>query len=218
MKNLIFRILLPVALCCNNASAVDFANGDFSATPPETAWNTVQGTDSPGTASFNTGSAVLSTGQTADPYSVSIIQGDDGSFSFAAPITLSANVKTLQFNASFARSFNPSESVGSFMDNLSVHIYDKLGTVPDMNEFVIDANAVSGSFAYGVSAFAGREVALSFELSNENDGYFSSATIKNIQFIGAVPEPEEWVMMMMGVALVGFQVRRKKMMWARSGA
>lgn len=104
------------------------------------------------------------------------------------------------------------------MDNLSVHIYDKLGTVPDMNQFVIDANTASGSFAYGVSAFAGREVALSFELSNENDGYFSSATIKNIQFINAVPEPEEWVMMLTGAALVGFQVRRKKMMLARSGA
>ena len=215
MKNLIFRILLPVVLCCNNANAVDFVNGDFSATPPGTAWNTVQGTDSPGTASFSTGSAVLSTGQAADPYSVSIVQGDDGSFTFAAPITLSPTVKTLRFDAVFARSSNPSESVGSFIDNLSVHIYDKLGTVPDMNEFVIDANTASGSFAYGVSAFAGREVALSFELSNENDGYFSSVTIKNIQ---AVPEPEEWVMMMLGAALVGLQVRRKKMMLARSGA
>ena len=35
-------------------------------------------------------------------------------------------------------------------------------------------------------------------------------TTGNVQLVGAVPEPEEYAMMLLGAALVGFQVRRKQ--------
>ena len=40
-----------------------------------------------------------------------------------------------------------------------------------------------------------------------SDGYYS---VTEIQALAPVPEPEEWVMLLVGAGLVGFQVKRKQ--------
>ncbi len=204
----ILKSLLTVMLVSSSvpAFAVPFANGDFSS--GMTGWN---GTISPGTVLVLGGEAQLATGAGSDPYSAVLVQGDDGSFMFPSPITLDSNDQFLNFDVSFLDlGIDGSESGGSLnTDALTIAMYDALDFNYDkLFAPGIDITLGSGwtQFSIDISSLAGRDVALSFELADENDGRDSRVKIDNVTFTGAVvqnaPEPASVLLLALGIMLM----------------
>ncbi len=217
MKSIVFCAALAGVLASFQAQAVPFQNGDFS--NGSTAWNVLTDTASPGQVIFNTGSVDLQTGTDAAPYSAGLIQGDDGTLisPFTAPFTLGPLVQSLVFQASFARTAtNPAETPVDPLvrDYVSVTVYDaNSADLLQMLDPGIDSTLTGlGTFTLDVSAFRGRDVALEFDLTNQNDGWFSTATLQNIHFVdasaNAVPEP--YTLALFGAGLLGMAAQRRR--------
>ncbi len=196
----ILCLMLAVPITVNAAS---FGNGDFSA--GGNLWNDASGS---GSVSFGGGQAVLETGAGADPFSAVIVQGDDGLFNFASPISLANDVNWLIFDVSFENLGADSSENGTafFTDALFVALYDALDFTKDLIlDPFIDSSVTAGfnQYALNVSALQGRDVALSFELSDEDDGFNSRVTLDNIQFASTlaapVPEPSSILLICIGL-------------------
>jgi hypothetical protein len=214
IKKIVYCAALLAVFCCvPGVQAAPFQNGDFS--QRDTGWYAVLGSTSAGGVSFNTGYVELSTGLNADPYSAAIVQGDDGSFTFATPITLGPDTASLLFDAKLIQILaNNSEPVGALHDHVSVTVYDALGTLPDKTydpgiDFTVFA---LNAFTLDVSAYRGRNIALEFTLANENDGWYSKATLQNIRFADGtfgtgLPEPSTLLLLGAG-GLAGLRAKR----------
>ncbi len=187
--------------------AVPFANADFSS--GMSSWNDASST---GSAAVVSGEAQLDTGAGTDLYSAILVQGDDGFFTFGSPVTLGVSDSYLNFDVSFEDlGFDTTESGGSFfIDELFVSLYDAL----DFSKDLLLQPGINSSLGAGwtrfhldISTLAGRDVALSFELTDENDGRDSRVKIDNITFSSApdaqhVPEPASIFLLAMGLLLV----------------
>lgn len=194
-----------LALISLPALAIPFANGDFSS--GMSSWNDASTT---GNVSVVGGVAQLDTGSGDDPFSAILVQGDDGFFTFASPITLDASDLILSFDVNFIDlGIDASESGGGFFtDALSVILYDALDFTQDLFFLPgIDSSLGAGwtRFDLDISSLAGRDVALSFELADANDGRNSRVQIDNIAFSNtsiAVPEPEPVHLLALGLLLM----------------
>lgn len=205
-----------LALVTGPVFAIPFTNGDFSA--GTTGWTDASGT---GSASVVVGQAQLDTGSGTDPYSSVFVQGDNGFFSFTSPISLDSSVTYLNFDVAFIDlGADSSETGGSFFsDFLSVALYDAADSLLDI---FIDPLVNSGfgsmmmTFQFDISSLAGRDIALSFELNDENDGRDSRVLLDNISFtarndsVVPVPEPPVIYLMAAGLVLMGYRRAKKR--------
>jgi hypothetical protein len=206
-------LLVPVVFSAH----ASFINGDFES--GTTGWNDASST---GTTGVVGGSAQLDTGIGSDAFSAILVQGDDGFFTFSSPITLAADVVSLDFDVSFINTGPDQSETGTsffFTDHLIIALYDALDFSYDMFYDPIDIINASGwtSFSWDVSSLAGREVALSLELVDEDDGFDSRALVDNIRFISPVttppPEntvPEPGTLYLFAFGLLGLMGRVKK--------
>lgn len=202
------------------AGATVLTNGDFST--DGIGWNDASST---GSVSFVGGSAQLDTGSGDDPFSSIMVQGDDGFFNFLNPISLGVGETFLNFDVNFSSLGNDVSETGIsiFNDYLSVALYDSL----DLSYDLIFTLGGYSSFGDGwtrinldVSAMSDREFALSFELSDLNDGLDSRVLLDNISFSVAalpgdgdvvpVPEPSIWALLALGVLLLMGSLKLKR--------
>lgn len=201
-------------LLAGPVSAVPFVNGDFSA--GSSGWTDASAT---GSASVVAGQAQLDTGPGAGLYSSVYVQGDDGFFSFTSPISLDSSVNYLNFDVAFIDlGVDSTETVSSgLLDSLTLGLYDTADSFLDIYiDPVVDIGfgAAMIRLHFDVSGLAGRDIALSFELTDEVDGRDSRVLIDNITFtaqkdgVVAVPEPSVIYLMMAGLLLMGY--RRSK--------
>lgn len=208
MKRLIQAFFLLVAIPVNASSLV---NGDFSA--GGSLW--IDASTS-GAVSFSNGQAILQTGNNIDPFSAVMVQGDDGFFSFSNPISLAGTINWLLFDVQIERIGTDSSETGSsvFSDALSANLYDSLDSSFDLvpSQSVIAATTGIGSLFYtlDVSSLQGRDIALSFELADEDDGFNSRVILDNVRFTTVVPIPSSLLMFLAGMPLLGYCRRRKK--------
>lgn len=162
---------------------------------------------STGTTAVVDGVAQLTGGDGNHPYSATLMQGDDGSWSFSEPLTLPTEVTKLRFDALFEDiAVDPSETGGSlFSDYLIVDVFDALDFGLDLFfNPEIDIN-VAGSWLtidLDISSLAGRDTALSFSLSDQNDGRNSRVYLDNVQLL-TQPVPIATLNLLPGLNLVG---------------
>ncbi len=197
-----FAFIMAFSLLPQFASAVPFTNGDFSS--GLTGWNDASST---GTVSVVGGAAHLETGAGADPFSAVLVQGDDGFFFFTPPLSLGISDNYLIFDVDFLDlGADGSEGAPYFdTDNLAVLVYDALDFNLDLLfGAVADTTTPSQQIVLDVSSLAGRDVALSFELTDANDGRDSRAIIDNVYFSDAAPTsmPEPSTLILLGSGLL----------------
>jgi len=206
MKKLLLGLFLISALPVNAAS---FNNGDFSS--GGTSWNDASDT---GSVTFSAGQAILETGTGVSGFSAVMVQGDDGFFNFPNPISLASDAKWLSFSAKIDElGADNTESSSIFTDALNVYLYDALDFNLDLLFLTIDSDSYSlGFISYmlDVSSLQGRDIALSFELVDENNERNSSVTIDNVAFSAAVPAPSVLVLLLVGLPFLGRNYKKSK--------
>lgn len=202
MKNTFAQILLFVLtlLWTGLVASMPITNGDFEA--GLNGWSDASGN---GSASSFDGHALLSAGQGADPYSAILAQGDDGWFSFDNPVVLPEDTLSINFDAWIHRlETDPTETGGSlFGDWFSLAVYDAEDFSFDRYFEDVALNWSQEQYSFDISGLAGRSVALSFELVDENDGFDLSIGLDNI-FIGTqgvinVSEPSSLILIALGL-------------------
>lgn len=163
-------------------SSASITNGDF--TNSLDGWFVIEGN---GNGYWSAGEAVLYAGFGFDTvnHSVSLMQGDDGSLTFPAPLLVPLDATTLRFDFRFEDiDVDPTESGDSlFGDALFVTVLDKLDFRLDVAAFVAEVITPDGPFSLDVSHLAGREVAIVFDLLDENDGRLSIVHLDNVAFV-----------------------------------
>ncbi len=205
---------LLMMMATNVACGASLVNGDFSS--GSTAWTDAS---SSGSVTMTDGYAQLDTGFGVDPYSSILVQGDDGFFNFASPISIDSSLNYLSFDVSFIDlGIDATESGGSsFTDHLLVSLYDAVDFTFDqyIDPIVdIDFGDIMTRITFDISGLSGRDVALSFELVDENDGRNSRILLDNVAFtsnpemMSPVPLPPAIYMFFAGLGMLFW--RRKK--------
>ena len=101
----------------------------------------------------------------------------------------------LSFSGQIVTNPNPSAGLSSFAFSL----LDQ-----GQNPVLVSSDNNPGGFAFTI------------DLGGDGKGTVTNfMNTGTVQLVGAVPEPEEWAMMLLGAAMVGFQVRRKQRLSAR---
>ena len=204
MKNHFSKLFIVISLLfvSSMANANLIANGSFDS--GTTSWHDASGN---GNVSFGSGVAILNAGNGTDPFSSILVQGDDGSFSFSSPISITANFSLLSFDAWIgSNNIDSSESgTSSFSDSFNVAVYDAFDNAFDLTLFEISIDKSLTNFTLDLSSLIGRKVAFSFELADENDGYNLAVGIDNVLLKSAastIPEPSILLLMLAGLVMV----------------
>lgn len=186
MKKLLFAMILLLAL---PAKAVSFENGDFSF--GNSLWTDASVS---GSLLFANGQASLQTGNGVGAFSTVMVQGDDGSFSFSNPVSLGANINWLLFDASFESLGVDGTEAGNspFFDSLYINLYDSINSSLDLFLNPVINSTLDGagfaSYALAISPLQGRDVAISYELADENDGVNSRVMIDNVRLVSSLSD------------------------------
>lgn len=160
---------------------------------------------SPGTVIANGGIAEFIGGDGASPFSSVLTQGDDGTFSFSAPVQLSPQTSKFEFSLWLINKVGDTTEVGtsSFADSFNVSFYDALDGAFDL--FFRDLDFTAGTLiSLDVSSLAGRDVAIAFELHDEDDGFNVQIGLDNL-FLKErvnVPESSGFILIMIGLFLL----------------
>jgi hypothetical protein len=164
-----------------------------------------------GSVVFDNGVANLSTGNDFGPYSAVLVQGDEGFFKFNSPILIDTQQSLFEFDLwQIAHSIDGSESgTSSLTDALNLSIYDAFD--PSFDMFFIDFVVTSQqkNFSLDISSLAGRFVAFSFELNDENDGFDSTFSLDNVRLTSPVNVPEPSTLLLFSIAV--FALTRRKL-------
>lgn len=162
-------------------------------------WNDLSST---GSVITSGGFAEFIGGDGDSGYSASLMQGDDGSFSFAAPIQLNSQISKFEFSLWLINKFDDATETGGslFTDAFSVVFYDSLDSAFDLFFDNLDFTT-GGLISLDVSALAGRDVAISFDLRDEDDGFNVQIGVDNLAFVErtTVPESSGLVLIMLGL-------------------
>lgn len=205
------QAILSVAglLAAQASSAALLQNGTFDSGLQ--SWTDASET---GQVAWQNDKAVMSTGAGSSPYSSIFVQGDDGWFTFDDPVLVPGDALFIEFDAAMiSRQADATESGNSFFDDVfSLNIYDALDWDYDLLNTVALTDTVQ-TFSFDVTSLIGRDVALSFELADEDDGFNSWVSLDNVAFFSrpatSVPEPSAFILMMLGIFGLGFARRRK---------
>jgi len=188
----------------NSANASLIENGSFD--NDLSSWVDAS---SSGTVSAISGAAVLSTGDGNDPFSSALVQGDDGLFSFLSPLNIELGASLLSFDRWLISNDSDATESGTslFRDALNLSIYDANDFSFDMYIYDIDVNSSMSSYELDLSSFIGRDVAVSFELADENDGFNLSVAIDNVHFKtdaspSPIPEPSQMLLALTALILL----------------
>lgn len=217
MKPFVFvGIVFLVVSVGSHAAPIE--NGDFN--EGLSGWNDLS---LGGSASISGDDTLLITGGAgAEIYSASLWQGDNGSFQFSDPLSLTPEQNFLAFDVRLEdQSEDASESGSSFFsDSLSMELYDSL-------DFSYDLFFQSGSdFSIGsewskvfldVSSLQGRDFALTINLFDEDDGSNALFGLDNFAFTetdspdgsGSVPVPEPASLGLLVLGLGALLLRRR---------
>ena len=186
------------------AHATIISNGDFSSGLDE--WNDLSST---GSVTESGGQVILSSGDNFDPFAAVLVQGDDGSFLFNSPIIVGLNVSMLSVDVSVVSTLiDPTEQgLSTFTDTLFLAIYDAADVNFDAAFEIPVLGNVAETFLFDMSDWLGREIAISFELADEDDGFNNSFSVDNVFFTYnntsvSVPEPKSFIMLLFGLALL----------------
>lgn len=156
-------------------------NADFSA--GATNWVDLSGS---GSLQFVQGQAILSTGNGVDALSAVLMQGDDdnGSFSFSNAIAVPLLTQFLSFDLMLAgRSHDDTENgSGLFTDSLTLALYSAAGQASDLIFSNLIAKVSPQRLQLDISALAGHNIIISFELSDEDDGLNHMFALDNLVF------------------------------------
>lgn len=170
-------------------------------------WNDLSST---GTVMTNGGVAEFAGGDGVELFSAVLVQGDDGSFSFSAPVQLSAQVSKFEFSLWLINKIVDTNETGgsSFSDSFSVFIYDSLDSALDLFFGELDFTP-GGLISLDVSALAGRDVAISFELRDEDDGFNVQIGVDDLVLIESVSVPESSSVILIVIGLLSLVVSRR---------
>ncbi len=162
-------------------------------------WNDLSST---GTVIASGGFAEFTGGDGDDGLSALLVQGDDGSFSFSTPIQLNAHASKFEFSLWLINKFDDETETGGSLygDRFSVVFYDSLDSAFDLFFHGLDFT-LGGLISLDVSALAGRDVAISFELRDEDDGFNVKVGVDNLVFIerATVPESSSLILIIIGL-------------------
>lgn len=183
-------VLAAACLCLSGQAGAAIVNGDFSA--GMTGWvDATAAAGGSGSVQVFGGDAKLVSGSTTGFPAAVLVQGDDGNFTFSNPVTLGANDNFLVFDAIFERTRPAAdESLTVFSDYLNVWVYDALdpafdtGFAPNID---YSKNGALHTYALDISALNGRDVAISFELVDDNDGFDSFVIVDNVYLSATAP-------------------------------
>ena len=168
-------------------------------------------------------SAILSSGIGSSAYSAVLMQGDDGNLSFAEAQTLIQGDDWLTFDVDFEVSgFDAQESGTGLNDSFQVLMYDANDAGSDVNLFnlfMVDGIGESLHFSVDMSYFVGRRVALSFELSDENDGFDYRINLDNVRLESrdyTIPLPNSLSLLFSGLLAEWLRISRFRNRHAKS--
>jgi len=201
-----------ISLCSGFSSAVPIINGGFD---NGLAWNDASGN---GSTSIGGGVASLTTGEGTDTFSAVLVQGDNGFFDFDDPISLGLDVLSLSFDVRLQQVVSIDEPGFSFFtDTLSANVYDAVDESLDLLFLAgidFDVTSSFSSVILDISSLAGRSVAFSFELSDEDDLFDTTVFLDNVKVLtaAALPEavPEPGVLLLFSLALAYLLFLRRK--------
>lgn len=170
-------------------------------------WNDLSST---GTVIANGSFAEFTGGDGDMPFSAVLTQGDDGSFSFSAPVQLSPQASKFEFSLWLINKVDDfSETgTGSFSDYFTVSFYDSLDIAFDLFFGELDFTA-GGLISLDVSSLAGRDVAISFELHDEDDGFNVQIGLGNLLVIERTSVPESSSLILIVIGLLSLVVSRR---------
>jgi len=198
LKAVKYLLLFTTFFLSNNTIAGLIANGDFQ--------DGLQQWYSSGNISVIDNSAQLATNVGYSPFDdVTLIQGDDGTFSFFDPILLTNDIKWLTFDIK-AEFFDDllESGLSTFSDVLRINLYDELDFT-GASDLLFSSGSdflVSNQWQIiqlDVSDLAGRSIALSFDLLDENNKRDAIFQLDNIAFSAnavstPVPEPSTFIL------------------------
>ena len=204
--------LVSTAVFAQQALAAPLLNGSFD---DASAWVDVSYS---GSTDISGGVASLSTGAGTDPFSAVLVQGDDGFFSFSNPVSVPTDALTLSFDVRMDQVVAGDESGFGFGDFLTVALYDAMDFSYDTfffgDGFDFSVDSLWTTVSLDISALAGRDLAISFELTDEDDGFDSTVFLDNVEIAGLPPvqvsEPGSLVLMILGLAGLVASRRRAK--------
>jgi len=212
--------VVTLLLVSTTSLAIPLTNGDFSS--GLAGWSDAS---SSGSVSLMGDAAHLTTGNGTNPFSAILVQGDDGTFTFSNPIELAGDAHFLNFDVTFDDlGIDLTEPGGStFTDGLSVAVRDELdfSGLSDLIFPVIDISILDYRASFDISPLAGRTVAISFELSDDNDGRHSSASIDNITItaqpdvVVSIPNASTLSLALLGLVQLVFFRKIKKISFTR---
>lgn len=205
-----------MALVCLMAAQVGLAgpllNGNFDGGP---GWLDYS---SSGSATIDAGIARLETAAGTDLFSATLLQGDDGGFSFESSVTVPATALRLEFDVRAEHQVDPTEGgAAPFRDTFSISLYDAIDPAFDRlftgDGFDFSVTALWTRVALDVTSLASREIAIWFDLSDEDDGFDTAVLLDNVAFVVDEPpvtvaEPGTLSVLLLGLLMLGLRRRR----------
>lgn len=192
---------LVICLALQFPAYAGIINPDFSAGAVD--WIDLSGS---GSVKFEQGQALLSTGSGTDPFSAVLMQGDDenGGFTFINAIAVPALSQFFSFDLTLlAMDVDSSESGSAlFPDHLRLALYSESGAAFDLIFNNLIATSTAQLLKFDISALAGHNIIISFELSDEDDGFNHIFALDNLAFIErsqTVPSPAVLFLMLPAV-------------------
>lgn len=158
-----------------------------------------------GSVTVESGAAILAAGEGEDLFSAVLAQGDDGTFLFEKPIEISPFAVSFKFDLwMVSRDEDVLESGNSlFQDSLTLAFYDQEDLLFDLIFPSLSFGSTPSFLLLDISSLAGRNVSLSFELTDENDGFNLALGLDNLAIIEkpavSVPESNGAVLLLIGL-------------------
>ncbi len=195
-------MLLWLCLLAGNSASAGLYNPDF-----ELGLDGWSDLSVGGAVAVDAGVATLAAGADASTSSAVITQGDDGSFSFLTPVAIPELARQFEFDLWLLGNEADSTETGAsiFSDSLTLFIFDMADASLDHIFTALEFSSTLTHHSFDISALAGRSVAFSFQLADEDNGFNLSLGIDNLKILTeeppvSLPESNSLVLLLLGFA------------------